>query len=67
MHHRDAMDWLRRESGHGHGSCALIQTGCILIMTQPGYPPGIHGRRGRRPDRRGGSGSVTRILARRCH
>ncbi len=38
VHHRDAMDWLQRESGHGWASCPLTQNGCIRIMAQPGYP-----------------------------
>lgn len=38
IHHRVAMNWLNRESGHGWASCPLTQNGCIRIMAQPGYP-----------------------------
>ena len=38
VHHRLAMNWLKREGQHGWASCPLTQNGCVRIMSQPGYP-----------------------------
>lgn len=37
-HHRIASRWLNDNIQHGWASCAIIQNGCVRILSQPRYP-----------------------------
>jgi len=32
VHHRQAVQWLESEAGHGWASCPLTRNGCIRVM-----------------------------------
>lgn len=38
VHHRTATRWLAENQAHGWASCPITLTGCIRVMSSPGYP-----------------------------